>query len=66
MARCMSPVEPSPTSPMTSSVAGLTLAKVAPDWASTSLPSMSIRDSGSIVCAVTRLSPSGAAARSRR
>ena len=42
MARSMSPLSASATSPSTSSVAGLTLANVLPDAASTSLPSMSI------------------------
>ena len=46
MARCISAVEASATWPMTSSVAGLTLSKVLPESASTSLPSMSIRCSG--------------------
>ena len=42
-ARAMSAGEPSATGPRTSSVAGLTLSKVAPLSASTNLPSMSIR-----------------------
>ncbi len=42
MALSMSPLSASATSPSTSSVAGLTLANVLPDAASTSLPSMSI------------------------
>ncbi len=46
MARCISAVEPSATTPMTSSVAGLTFSKVRPESASTSFPSRSIRCSG--------------------
>ena len=46
MARCMSADEASVTSPSTSSVAGLVFAN-RPAWPSTSLPSISIRDSNS-------------------
>ena len=46
IARCISAVEPSATWPMTSSVAGLTLSKVLPESASTSLPSINILCSG--------------------
>ena len=46
MARCISAADASATAPSTSSVAGLTFSKVAPESASTSAPSMSIRVSG--------------------
>jgi hypothetical protein len=46
MARRISMADASATWPRTSSVAGLTLANVAPESASTSAPSISIRASG--------------------
>src|ERR1019366_3633208 len=47
IARSMSAAPPSATWPMTSSVAGLTFANVAPEAASVNLPSISIRPSAS-------------------